>query len=97
MPDSSRSRFEARPLSPASQRPPLGDSFIVSKFGLDGVRQHYMPGNRRTGAGMREKRPFDTEDDATDFIVALNERETGQRGLLLFDLREVAYGSQKRA
>jgi hypothetical protein len=44
------------------------DSYIVSLFGLDGKREHYMPGNRRRGTGVREKRPFDTEAEARAFI-----------------------------
>lgn len=46
-----------------------GDSYIVSLYGLDGKRQHWMPGNRRRGTGPREKRSFPTEADASTFAA----------------------------
>lgn len=47
-----------------------GDSFIVRLFGLDGLREHWMPGNRRRGTPAREKRRFDTEAEAQAFLEA---------------------------
>lgn len=44
------------------------DSFVVSFFGLDGVRQHWVPGNRRRNRPAREKRRFPSEADARTFI-----------------------------
>lgn len=45
-----------------------GDNSIVSRFGLDGKRQHWVPGNRRRGTGATEKRPFASEEAARTFI-----------------------------
>lgn len=46
-----------------------GDSYIVSLYGLDGKREHWMPGNHRTGQGPREKRPFSSEEAALAFVT----------------------------
>lgn len=45
------------------------DSFIVSLYGLDGKREHWMPGNRRRGTPAREKRGFPTEEAAREFCA----------------------------
>ena len=42
----------------------MPDSYIVSLYGLDGKREHWMPGNRRRGTPAREKRRHATEADA---------------------------------
>lgn len=39
-------------------------SFIVSHFGLDGKREHWMPGNRRKGTEPREKVSYASEEEA---------------------------------
>lgn len=43
-----------------------GDSFIVSHYGLDGQREHMMPGNRRRGTPARAKRGYSTEAEARE-------------------------------
>lgn len=48
------------------------DSYVVSLYGLDGKREHWMPGNRRRGTGPREKRPFESEAEARAFADASN-------------------------
>lgn len=41
------------------------DSFVVSFYGLEGIkRQHWIPGNRRRGLGIREKRHYHTQEEA---------------------------------
>lgn len=45
-----------------------GDSFIVSHYGLDGLREHFMPGNRRRGTGIRTKRSFEGRPEAQAFL-----------------------------
>ena len=45
------------------------DSYVVHLYGLDGKREHWMPGNRKRGLGPREKKPFDTEEEAKAFLV----------------------------
>ena len=44
-------------------------SFIVTHYGLDGVREHWTPGNRKTGKPATEKRAFATEAEALTFIA----------------------------
>ena len=44
-------------------------SYVVTLYGIEGQRQHFMPGNRRKGTGVREKKPFDTEEEALAFIA----------------------------
>lgn len=44
-------------------------SHVVSKYGLEGVREHWMPGNFRRQLPAREKRPFESEADARAFLV----------------------------
>lgn len=45
-------------------------SYVVSLYGLDGKREHWMPGNRRKGTGPTEKKPFDTQAEAQAFADA---------------------------
>lgn len=45
------------------------DSFIVSHYELDGLREHWMPGNRRTGRLATEKRAFASLAEAEAFIA----------------------------
>lgn len=60
------------PDEPAVSPYPHGiDSYVVTRDGLHGKREHWMPGNVRRGTGPREKRPFDSEQDAAE---ALGER-----------------------
>lgn len=56
-------------MSQRGKRVTALDSYIVSHFGLDGKREHYMPGNRRKGIGIREKRGFASEEAARRFLV----------------------------
>lgn len=56
------------------------DSFIVSKYGLDGLRQHWIPGNRRRNLPPREKRQFATRVAALAWIAA-NPNAGAPRGL----------------
>lgn len=44
-------------------------SFAVTYWGLDGVREHWTPGNRRTGKSPTEKRAFASEAEALAFIA----------------------------
>lgn len=44
-------------------------SYIVERYGLEGLREHWMPGNYRRGSGPREKRPFDNESDGRCFLI----------------------------
>lgn len=44
-------------------------SWIVSHYGLDGAREHWVPGNRRRGTEAKEKRAFQTREEAEAFIA----------------------------
>lgn len=41
-------------------------STVVTRFGLDGRREHWMPGNRRRSTGAREKRRYTSEQEARE-------------------------------
>jgi hypothetical protein len=57
------------PLSQSASSPQArGDSYIVSLYGLDGLREHWTPGNRKTGKPATAKRTFASEAEAQTFI-----------------------------
>lgn len=43
-------------------------SYVVRRDGIDGQREHWMPGNFRRGTGPREKRGYDTEQEAREHL-----------------------------
>lgn len=55
-------------------------SHVVSLYGIDGLREHYMPGNRRKGTGVREKKAFESEAEARAFLEAHRGRWDGPSG-----------------
>jgi hypothetical protein len=43
-------------------------SYIVALYGLEGKREHWVPGDRRRGKPATEKRAFASEAEAQAFI-----------------------------
>lgn len=45
-----------------------GGSFVVSLYGIEGKREHWIPGNRKRGTEAHEKRGFANEEEALGHI-----------------------------
>jgi hypothetical protein len=47
-------------------------SYVVTLYGIDGLRHHFLPGNRRRRTGIKAKRGFAKEADALAYAAEHN-------------------------